>query len=82
MAGLSMYSPQNMFRVQSQLWQERERYYQLVAVVEAETLEEVYRLINHIDHDWRENALVRTVAITPPRSTSVGDVLVREDGAA
>ena len=73
---------QKMFSLQPQLWKERERYYQLVAVVEAETLEEVYRLTNHIDYDWRENALVRTVATTPPRSTSVGDVLVRSDGQA
>lgn len=33
--------PQHLFGLQPQLWQERERYYQLVAVVEAETLEEV-----------------------------------------
>jgi hypothetical protein len=73
--------PQHLFSLQPELWKERERYYQLVAVVEAGTLEEVYRLTNHIDHDWRENALVRTLATTPPRSTSVGDVLVR-DGQA
>jgi hypothetical protein len=71
-----------MLSLQPQLWKERERYYQLVAVVEAETLEEVYRLTNHIDNDWRENALVRTIATTPPRSTSVGDVLVNGNGQA
>lgn len=70
-----------MFILQPQLWKERERYYQLVAVVEAGTLEEAYRLTNHIDHDWWENALVRTLATTPPRSTSVGDVLVRHGQA-
>ena len=42
---------QQMFSLQPQLWKEREHYYQLVAVVEAETLEEVYGLTNHIEHD-------------------------------
>jgi hypothetical protein len=70
-----------MFQPEPALWQKRDEYYQLVALVEAGSLEEVYRLTNHIDRDWRENALVKTMAVTPTRSTSVGDVIVQDDKA-
>lgn len=66
-----------LFQPVPELWKEREKNYQLVAAVEAESLEEVYRLTNHLDRDWRENALVKSLATTPPRSTSVGDVIVQ-----
>jgi hypothetical protein len=68
-----------MFQPDPQLWQERDKYYQLVALVEAPSLAEVYRLTNHIDRDWRENVLVRNMSLNPPRSTSVGDVIVQGD---
>jgi hypothetical protein len=52
--------------------------YEMVAEVQADTLEKVFQLTNHIDYDWR---LVRDVIPTDAakRSTSVGDV-VREIG--
>lgn len=46
-----------------------------VAIVEAENIDEVYRLTNHIDRAWQENPEVvwgRKLA----RSTSVGDVIL------
>ncbi len=70
-----------VFQPEPALWKERARFYQLVALVEADSLEEVFRLTNHIDHDWRENALVKTMSPNPTRSTSVGDVIVQDDKA-
>lgn len=77
--------PATMFLPQPRLWDspECETRYRLVALVQAASLEEVYRLTNHLDRDWRENAAVKAVAVPPPRSTSVGDVIVHtEDGQA
>lgn len=51
----------------------------LVAKVEAESLEEVFRLTNHIDHDWRQNPGVMPSNVAR-RSTSVGDVVVEVGG--
>ncbi len=70
-----------LFQPNPSLWKERDKYYHLVALVEAGSLEEVYALTNHIDRDWRENALVKSMATRPPRSTSVGDVIVQGDKA-
>ena len=54
--------------------------FQLVAEVATEDLEEVYHLTNHIDTDWTTNA-----GVTPKqervRSTSVGDVVVLQNGS-
>jgi hypothetical protein len=48
-----------------------------VAEVEAQDLDEVFRLTNTIDHDWQENEHVTaTRPGQPERSTSVGDVIV------
>jgi hypothetical protein len=70
-----------MFQPDPELWKERGKHYQLVALVEADSPEEVYRLTNHIDRDWRENALVKSMSPNPPRSTSVGDVIVQDHKA-
>lgn len=70
-----------LFQPEPVLWKERNKFYQLVALVEADSLDEVYALTNHIDHDWRENALVKTMSPTPTRSTSVGDVIVQDEKA-
>lgn len=71
--------PHTLFFPQPHLWQseERDQYFRLVGLVEAASLEEVYRLTNHLEYDWRENAQVKAVALTPPRSTSVGDVIIQ-----
>ena len=47
--------------------------YELVAVVECESLGEVFEKTNHIDHPWHENEGVTCVKRS--RSTSVGDVV-------
>jgi hypothetical protein len=52
--------------------------FELVADVQAKDLEEVFRLTNHIESDWRENKEV-IPAPSAKRSTSVGDV-VKEFG--
>jgi hypothetical protein len=44
-----------------------------VAEVETDSLEEAYRLTNHLDKSWYENHGVKT--LLKSRSTSVGDVL-------
>ena len=70
-----------MFREDAQLWQAADQNYQLVAEVEAAGLAEVFRLTNHIDYDWIENAGVRLCSSRPVRSTSVGDVITLGDSA-
>lgn len=70
-----------MFQPDPELWKERDKHYHLVALVEADSPEEVYQLTNHIDGDWRENAVVKSMSLQPPRSTSVGDVLVQNTTA-
>lgn len=76
--------PDTMFLPQVELWEseERDNYFRLVALVQAASPEEVYRLTNHIDYDWRENEQVKAVALKPPRSTSVGDVITRCGGGS
>ncbi len=52
------------------------------AEVEAENLDEVFRLMNTIDHDWQENACMSAMRPgQPERSTSVGSVIVLVDQA-
>lgn len=50
-----------------------------VADVEAESLDEAFGLTQHIDLPWQTDIRV-DARIDNPRSTSVGDVLVRHDG--
>ena len=53
--------------------------FKLVAFVPTEDLERVFGLTNHVDSAWTDNPSV--VPVDPPhRSTSVGDVVVTEDG--
>jgi len=49
--------------------------YDLVAMVESETLDDVFRITNHIDTSWWNNPEV-IMAYNEVRSTSVGDVAV------
>jgi len=56
---------------------------QLVAILGpeiAEELDDVFRLTNHIEEDWRNN---KEIKITPEarRSTSVGDIVIDPNGA-
>jgi len=53
--------------------------YDLVATVESEDLERVFYLTNHVESSWTDNSGVE--AHSPPhRSTSMGDVVVTEEG--
>jgi len=54
--------------------------YKLVATVECADLEDVFRITNHIDEDWTKNPEVTELFHNRPRSTSVGDVVIDEDG--
>lgn len=49
----------------------------LVAEVDTNDLEEAFKLTNHIDCNWSDNKTVKT--INPSRSTSMGDVLVKDN---
>jgi len=56
--------------------QSEDKTFDLVGKVLSEDVNEVYKLSNHIDRDWRAND--RAVGFTrSPRSTSVGDILVK-----
>jgi|GEM_PF-3257750 len=55
--------------------------FDLVALVEAKSLDEAYRLTNHTAVDWTTNEGVRAL-VESPRSTSVGDVVEADDGRA
>jgi hypothetical protein len=54
--------------------------YVMVAVVEGDSVDMAYQLTNHIDHAWWENAGVTLIGEPEHRSTSVGDVVVMDDG--
>lgn len=56
-------------------------HYDRVATVEARGLDDAYELTNHIDKPWWENTGVELHVEPRARSTSVGDVIVRDDGA-
>lgn len=53
--------------------------FELVAEVDADDVDEAFRLTNHIDQPWYENEGVKT--IKKSRSTSMGDVIVVSAGA-
>ena len=53
--------------------------YELVATVETASVEEAFRLTNHIDGDWRYNEGVKPTELAR-RSTSVGDIVVDMNG--
>lgn len=52
--------------------------YELVAEVESDDLDDIFRLTNHIDHAWYENEGV--VVHKQARSTSVGDIVETSNG--
>lgn len=55
--------------------------YSLVATVDSENLDKVFTLTNTIDHPWWNNEGVTKEFVGEGcRSTSVGDVVIREDG--
>ena len=54
--------------------------YHLAAVVEADTVDAVFPITNHIDNSWTENDGILWHA-ERPRSTSMGDVAVPLDDA-
>ena len=59
-------------------WAENRADYIRVAVVDTETLDDVFRLTNHIDCAWWDNDGVQKV-VDEARSTSVGDVICEID---
>lgn len=57
--------------------------YFLVASIETNDFDEAYRLTNHIDTAWNDNDDNRMTvygAGLPKRSTSVGDLMLTDDG--
>lgn len=55
--------------------------YAEVAHVEARDCEEAYRLTNHIEADWTHGpAIKRLAGQDGTRSTSIGDILMDEEG--
>jgi hypothetical protein len=54
--------------------------YILVAIVDSEVLEKVFELTNHIDSPWWDNDGVEVVGDNHHRSTSVGDIVVTNEG--
>ena len=54
--------------------------YILVAIVDSEVLEKVFELTNHIDTQWWDNDGVEVVGDNHHRSTSVGDIVVTNEG--
>ncbi len=74
--------PRHWFTIQSDHITVRRADYVKVAEVEAENLDEVFRLTNTIDHDWQENEHVTPARPDQAeRSTSTGDVIVLGDQA-
>ena len=62
-------------------WRELGLSFELVAEVEGDDLERAFSATNHIDRDWSENPDVEVKTAASRRSTSVGDLVVR-DGAS
>lgn len=54
----------------------------LVAVIDCDNLSMAYQLTNNIEAPWTENAGVTVIGTGPYRSTSVGDVILLDDGTA
>lgn len=53
-----------------------------VANVEVNSIDEVFRVTNHIDSEWFKNPEVTWHRSNNERSTSVGDIVVDENGKA
>jgi hypothetical protein len=56
--------------------------YENVALIGADSIDDVFRITNHIDSDWRMNPEVFESFKDRVRSTSVGDVVVDEEGTS
>ncbi len=56
--------------------------YELVALITSESLNDTFRITNHIDKAWTSNPEVIDIYKNQPRSTSVGDVVVDANGNA
>jgi hypothetical protein len=54
--------------------------YELIAEVEANSLDNVFGETNHIDSDWAENKSIVKIHKDKRRSTSVGDIIQDETG--
>ena len=59
-------------------WRARGLSFDLVAEVEGDDLDRAFAATNHIDRDWSENPDVKVMTANQRRSTSVGDLVVRE----
>ena len=53
-----------------------------VANVEATSIDEVFKLTNHIDREWWKNEGIKWHKNNKLRSTSIGDIVVGESGKA
>lgn len=62
-------------------WRDLGLSFELVAEVQGDDLERAFSATNHIDRDWSENPDVAVKTDASRRSTSVGDLVVR-DGAS
>jgi hypothetical protein len=56
--------------------------YKPVAEIESPNLGETFRITNHIDSNWEKNPEVVRLMEKGNRSTSVGDVMLENDGTA
>lgn len=54
--------------------------YRHIATVRCKNLDDVFRVTNHVDRPWHENPDIKMVWKEVPRSTSVGDIVVDQDG--
>ena len=61
-------------------WDKEKGRFTLVAVVSADSLDEVFYFTNHVDQDWTTWENVNMHVEGRVRSTSVGDVVVDNDG--
>lgn len=59
-------------------WRDRGLSFELVAHVESDDLERAFAATNHIDRDWSDNPDVEVKTTGSRRSTSVGDLVVRD----
>lgn len=59
-------------------WRDLGLSFELVAEVEGDDLERAFSATNHIDSDWSENPGVQVKTTASRRSTSVGDLVLRD----
>ncbi|KWT69523.1 MULTISPECIES: hypothetical protein [unclassified Variovorax] len=59
-------------------WREVGLSFELVAEVEGDNLERAFSATNHIDSDWSGNPGVQVKTTASRRSTSVGDLVMRD----